>query len=232
MHLFGKNHVDFDKFCYDAQNLDDNCDFGQLKNMTSSYASSEQANNLNPNAIAHVFIKKMRLETRNHMPNRSYPLRQYSCVTCGENHPIECCPTTYCVKWCNIYRRMTNHETRESYYHPRGDNDARNGYSTSANPNVMEKVRPMLGTKPPLPRMAQVRYVESKMEVPCYDILLAIPYSVEEPPIGYEYIGDSNPNQYFNLMDADRGSQVDAYAKKGPQPSGALRPCFRCHDDH
>ena len=84
MHLFGKNHVDFDECCYDAQILDDNCDFGgQLKKMTSSYASSKQGNNVDPNAIVGAIMRKMRLETRNRVPNRSYPLRQYSCGTCG-----------------------------------------------------------------------------------------------------------------------------------------------------
>ena len=58
MHFFGKNHVDFDERCYDAQKLDDNCDFGQLKKTTSSYASSEQGNNLDPNAIANDIIRK------------------------------------------------------------------------------------------------------------------------------------------------------------------------------
>ena len=78
MHLFEKNHVDFDECCYGAQKLDKNCDFGQLKKTTSSYASSEPSNDLNPNAVVDVTLRKMRLESRNKLPNMSYPLRQYS----------------------------------------------------------------------------------------------------------------------------------------------------------
>ena len=126
MHLFEKNHMDFDEFCYDAQNLDDNCDFGKLKKTTSSHAPSKQGNSLDPNAIANAFMRKLKLEIRNHMPNRSYPLRQYSCGTCGGNHQTKRCPTTNPLKWCEIFRRMTNHETIECYYHLREDNDARN----------------------------------------------------------------------------------------------------------
>ena len=34
------------------------------------------------------------------------------------------------------------------------------------------------------------------------------------------------------LMDIERGHRANSFAKKGPQPSGALGPCFRCHGDH
>ena len=146
---------------------------------------------------------------------------------------MERCPTTNPLKWCEICRRMTNHETRECYCYPRGYNDARNKQPTTrANLNVMERARPVLGTQPPLPRTTEVRYVEREMEAPCNDIVLATPYSIEEPPMGYEYLGDSNPSQSFILMDAKRGNQVDAYTKKGPKLSGALGPCSRCHGDH
>ena len=96
--MFGKDHVDFDKCCYDSQKLDNNCNFGQLKKTTSSYASSKQGNNVDPNAIGDAIMRKMRLEIRNHVPNRSYPLRQYSCGTCGGNYPMERCPTTNPLK--------------------------------------------------------------------------------------------------------------------------------------
>ena len=89
MHLFGKNHVDFDDCCYEAQKFDDNCDFGQLKKTSSLYASSKQGNNLDPYAIAKIIMRKMSLEIRNHLPNRWYPLRLYSCGTCGRSHWIE-----------------------------------------------------------------------------------------------------------------------------------------------
>ena len=110
MHLFGKNHVGFNECCYDAQKFDDNCDFGQLKKTTSSYASPNKlGNSLEPNAIVDAIIRKMRLESRNEVPNRLYPLRQYSCGACGGNHPMERGPTTNILKWCDICRRMTNH---------------------------------------------------------------------------------------------------------------------------
>ena len=64
----------------------------------------------------------------------------------------------------------------------------------------MERAKPVLGTQPPLPKMAKVRYVEREMEAPCYDIVCATPYSIEEPPMGYVYVGDSNPNQSFMLI--------------------------------
>ena len=50
--------------------------------------------------------------------------------------------------------------------------------------------------------------------------------------MGYEYLGDLNPNQSFMLMYVEREYRVDAYVKKGPQPSEALGPCFKCHGDH
>ena len=122
-------------------------------------------------------------------------MKSYTCNTCDEPHPTERCHTTNPLKWCEICRRMTNHETRECYCYPRGYNDARNKQPTTrANLNVMERARPMLGTQPPLPRTAKVRYVEREMEAPCYNIVLATPYIVDELPMGYEYVGDSNPN--------------------------------------
>ena len=74
--------------------------------------------------------------------------------------------------------------------------------------------------------------MEREIEAPCYDIVPATPYSIEELLMGYDYLRESNPNQPFMLIDTERGHRVDAYAKKGPQPSGALGPCFRCHGDH
>ena len=136
------------------------------------------------------------------------------------------------LKWCDICRRMTNHETQECYYCPRGDNDARNEQPTRPNPNGIERARLVLGTQPPLPRTTEVRYVEREAEEPCYNIVPTTPYSLDELPMSYEQSRDPNPNQYFMLMGIERGHRFDAFAKRGPQPSGTLGPCFRCQGDH
>ena len=62
MHLFGKNHVDFDECCHDAQKFDDKCDFEQLKKTSSLYASSKNGNAIDPSTIFEDIMRKISLK--------------------------------------------------------------------------------------------------------------------------------------------------------------------------
>ena len=83
MHLFAKNHMDFDDCCFDAQKFDDNCDHLYNKASSTSSIFGEAIKNVDSNALADMIVKKLRPESRTNPPYRQYPLRQFSCATCG-----------------------------------------------------------------------------------------------------------------------------------------------------
>ena len=86
MHLFAKNHYDFDGCCYDALKFDDNCDLLHSHKTTSSQGGSEIEKGMDTNALADALWRKMKMEQRNSAPYRPYPMRQYICATCGGPH--------------------------------------------------------------------------------------------------------------------------------------------------
>ena len=127
-----------------------------------------------------------------------------------------------------MFRRMTNHETRNCFNQPRGDPEGRPGPHHSE----MERERPVLGSQPSLSGTTHVRYVETKDNNPCYDIVPSSPYVEGESSIGYDCPDDREENLPLMIMGAGRGRTPDTYAKRAPLTSGVPRPCFRCHGDH
>ena len=67
--------------------------------------------------VNETIFQKMRQETRSDVLYKPYPLRQYSCEICGYDYPTKRCPIANKLKWCGICGQMTNHDTRECYYH-------------------------------------------------------------------------------------------------------------------
>lgn len=96
--LFEKNHTDFDECCYDAQKLDDNCDW--LRNTSSRSASSkdDQDKGVDTNALADALWRQMKTEQRNTSPYRPHPMRTFTCERCSGPHPTERCPNGI-LKW-------------------------------------------------------------------------------------------------------------------------------------
>ena len=100
--LFAKGDTNFDECCYDAQRLDDNCEFLKTRqSLSSTSVFSDTSKNLDVNAIVDALWKRMKQEQRGPMMPRSYPMRSYGCGTCGGPHPMERCPTTNPLKWCD-----------------------------------------------------------------------------------------------------------------------------------
>ena len=61
--LFAKGHTNFDKCCYDAQRLDDICEFLKMKQSSlSTLVFSDTSKNLDANAIADALWKRMKQE--------------------------------------------------------------------------------------------------------------------------------------------------------------------------
>ena len=59
--LFAKGHMDFDECCYNAQRLDDNCEFLKTKQSSSSTSIfSDTSKNLDANAIVDALWKRMK----------------------------------------------------------------------------------------------------------------------------------------------------------------------------
>ena len=58
--LFAKRHTDFDECCYDAQRLDDNCEFLKIKQSSSLSIYSDTSKNLDANAIVDALWKRMK----------------------------------------------------------------------------------------------------------------------------------------------------------------------------
>ena len=101
--LFAKGHTNFDECCYDAQRFDHNCEFLRAKQSSSpSSVFSDNSKNLDANAIANALWKRMKQEQRGPISQRYFPIRSYTCGTCGGPHPIERCPTTNPLKWCDV----------------------------------------------------------------------------------------------------------------------------------
>ena len=63
--LFAKGHTNFDECCYDAQRLDDNCEFLKTKQSSSSASVfSDSSKNLEANAIVDALWKRIKQEQR------------------------------------------------------------------------------------------------------------------------------------------------------------------------
>lgn len=64
MHLFARNHTDFEECCFDAQKFVDNCDVFDHKYDPSASTSQSSNQNLDMNALADLIIKMLRQDPR------------------------------------------------------------------------------------------------------------------------------------------------------------------------
>ena len=174
MMLFGKKHVRMDECFDDALLYEDNCNLGggDTKDLGSD-SSSHTSRHINSEAIADLVLKKMRQEQRYPQNRGGYP-RAYSCGICSGNHPTGSCQREgnalqSGLIWCNDCRKYGTHTTENCYYRKRAANtqfqprnDPRD-FHQRENPRVggtAEGPMPVLGTQPPLPGAAAVRYVD------------------------------------------------------------------------
>ena len=111
---------------------------------------------------------------------------------------------------------MTNHQTRECYYRPRGENKGKARQPSGGVLAATNRARPVLGSQPPLPSATHVRYVEVEEAMPCYAIVPATPYYAEELSYGYEYDEGHDSNLPLMLMGTEQGCMPDAYAIREP----------------
>ena len=97
----------------------------QSSSSTSIFSGSSK--NIDANAIVDALWKRMKQEQRGSMIPRSY-----ACGTCGGPHPIERCPATNPLNWCDTCRKMTIHEWINCYYRPRVEPEDRMGQATTS----------------------------------------------------------------------------------------------------
>ena len=142
-------------------------------------------------------------------------MRQYVCERCSEPHPTERCPTSP-LKWCDICVRMGNHETRNCFYCPKYEADAR---------KANERAKPVLGNQPPIPGTIGVRYAQPEEVPTSQEMVLAGVYYDEEYPTIEEY-GDDNTNPLM-LMGMGRGRAPEGFVQKLP-----MGTCYNCQGDH
>ena len=98
MHLFAKNHADFDECCFDAQKFDDNCDLFHDKPNQDSIESGESSKNMETHALVDLILQKLRQELNLIQPSHMYDPRV---------------PHQGQTKWCEFCRTWTNHEMFE-----------------------------------------------------------------------------------------------------------------------
>ena len=115
----------------------------------------------------------MRQEQRYPSNRGGYP-RAYVCGICSGNHPTTSCQQegnaiTSGLVWCEVCRKYDTHTTENCYYRTRAANiqsqprNDQRDFHKRENPRVggtAERHVPILGTQPPLPGAAAVRYVD------------------------------------------------------------------------
>ena len=75
MHLFAKNHADFDECCFDAQKFDDNCDLLHHKPNQDLTESGESSKNMKTHALVDLILQKLRQELNLIQPSHMYDTR-------------------------------------------------------------------------------------------------------------------------------------------------------------
>ena len=166
--------------------MDDNCDiYGKDKPITGSEGTSsktttdtERTKAAEAEAMVDMIMKRMNQVFRP-------PQRLQRCEACGGDHPTNQClpkqnyqahkpPRT--DKWCEFERIWTNHETVDCYHRikhmreeginqqPASAPQALHYAPRVGNPNYaaqgVERAQPVLGSQPPLPGAAMVRYIQ------------------------------------------------------------------------
>ena len=149
-------------------------------------------------------------------------MRSYTCGTCGGPHPMERCPTTSPVKWCNVCQKMTNHETKNFYYWLRAKFEERIGQAAT-----FERPKPVLWAQPPFPSAIGVRMTEvGEFDMP-NQLVPSMPYHDD----GYytDGIYEEDYNWPLMIMDTGRGRTLDAFAWHNFVSN---ETCYCCECDH
>ena len=156
-------------------------------------------------------MEKDEAGTKRANASRSYPMRSYTCGTCGGPHPTKRFPTTNPLKWCDVCQKMTNNETKNCYYQLRAKSKERLGQVAT-----FERPKPVLGDQPPLLGTTRVRMVEF-MEYN-NQLVSSIPYGDE----GYYTYGiyEEDLNQSLMIMGMRRGRTLDAFTRRNPISNG------------
>ena len=147
MHLFSKNHTDFDDCCYDAQRFVDNFDYLQSKALSSPLESSKPEICLDVDALADVIIGKLTQQKGTVMPYRPPPMQQYSCIYYSGSHLLGNCP----LKWCVYCKQMADHGSIECHYRPRVESERRIGQPSQVVPIRPQGEEPNLEVQASLP---------------------------------------------------------------------------------
>ncbi|WP_286497653.1 hypothetical protein, partial [Escherichia coli] len=201
--------------------------------------------------IVDLVLKKMRQEGRTPLLQRGsgYP-RAYVCGVCSGNHPTGSCQregnALYSgLIWCDICKKYGTHSTDNCYYRARVLNQQNKGdqrnYQPQGNPSVggnADKPIPVLGTQPPLPGAAAVRYVDvASNERPITQSLIPVGSYYEEEYNFHDYPSDPSIEDHQELMIV--GQRPNNFGR-GQPPMGrgrgfstqGLGPCFHCGGDH
>ena len=93
MHLFARNHTNFEECCFDAQKFVDNCDFFKQNGDPNASTSDDSNQNLDINALADLIINLLRQDSR---------------LTTNFGRA-----TKDREKWCNFCAKWTSHEGQE-----------------------------------------------------------------------------------------------------------------------
>ena len=231
MLLFGKNHTNFEECCYDAQMLEDNCNFLQSKASSSSTNIIDMGKMLDIDSIAEAILQKMKQETRS---NESYPLRQYFCEFCEDNHPTNRCPSAYPLKWCDICWEMTNHESRECYHCPRLVHARKLEQPSQVFPIASHREKPIVGMQLPLLSTSNMRTVEAegtmllegkrpKMSNHGKNISLRNASS---------YASSHENNQPLMQRETEKGHVLEGHAQNTSPLSESIEPCMEDPKNH
>ncbi|MCO5546850.1 hypothetical protein L7F22_000287 [Adiantum nelumboides] len=247
MQLIGQKHIRLDDCFDDALLYEDNCNLGRVglsnDNVTESSHASGQ---VNQEAIADLVMKKMRLEGKMNPMQRGggYP-RAYVCGICSGNHPTGSCQRegnahASGLIWCDICKKYSTHNADNCYYRVRALNHnlqlQQQHQQRVANPSVggnNERAVPVLGTQPPLPGAAAVRYVDvASQELGSGRDLVPIGTYYEEEYDFQGYHSDFKEEESRQLMMV--GQRHNGYGRGLPIARGqessnqVLGPCFKC----
>ena len=242
--LFGKRHVSLDDCFDDALLYEDNCNLGggDAKDLGSD-SSSHTSRHINSEAIADLVLKKMRQEQRYPQNRSGYP-RAYVCGICAGNHPTGSCQregnaTASGLIWCDDCRKYGTHTTDNCYYRRRAANapmQPRNDhrdFHPRENPKVGGTANgpvPVLGTQPPLPGAAAVRYVDVATQEwnQHQDIV----------PVGSYYEDEYDFNDRYSQVAPDESRELMFIGQRPPRGPPMARgreltapgpgPCFKC----
>ncbi|MCO5577323.1 hypothetical protein L7F22_031151 [Adiantum nelumboides] len=247
MQLIGQKHIRLDDCFDDALLYEDNCNLGRANQaIDNAVESSHASGQVNQEAIADLVMKKIRHERMNLMNReRAYP-RAYVCGVCSGNHPTGTCmkegnALSSGLIWCEICKRYGSHGTNSCFFKARVQQQQQSeqrGYQNRGNPLVggnLKRSALVLGTQPPLPGAAAVRYVDvaSNEATNTQDLV----------PVGTYYEEEYNFNDYYSDPIYDDHQQLMMVGQRPPNnygrvqpsigrgrnpPPQGLGPCFKC----